>query len=235
MYRPRKTKLSLDDGSLDSLMDVLTCAVGVLIFIVIFAVIEAQGTSVLMYAPPLLREPPADSRRVVVLAQNRRMRILDINAALKQLLKDSDRLTYAQVPDFVESANRNNVSDRHFRYRLTFRDEGYGENNRKRVVSVRVEEKSGIIGDEIDDFGDGSSVFEQALGELDAKKHWLAFGVDAESLKIFRRARVLALENGFSTGWDPMAIKFPYEEVVLGGGDEKKVVGKPRSGLGITQ
>ena len=68
MYRPRKAKAARDDSSLDSLMDVLSCAVGVMLFIVIFAVIEARGTSVLIYAPPLLREPPVQSERILVLA-----------------------------------------------------------------------------------------------------------------------------------------------------------------------
>jgi len=235
MYRPRKTKAPLDDGSLDALMDVLSCAVGVMLFIVIFAVIEARGTSVLIYAPPLLREPPVRSERILVLAQNGKIRILDIGTAQEQLLKGSDQLAYAAVPDFVNKANRSKVADRYFRYGLVYRDVEYGSAGRKRVVSMRIETKPGMMGENMHDLKSGSSEFEQTLNEMGGEKHWLAFGVDADSLKIFRKARLIAQEKGFSTGWDPMAISFPHEEIVLGGGDENYVVGKPRSGLGIIQ
>lgn len=235
MYRPRKAKISMDDGSLDSLMDVLSCAVGVMLFIVIFAVIEARGTSVAVYAPPLLRDPPAGSNRLIALCQNGRVRLLDIGAALELLLKDSDQLAYAGVPDFVDRANRSNVADDFFRYRLLFREEKHGKYDRKRIVSVRVETKPGVIGEDKNELSSGSSVFEKTLTELGGQKHWLAFGIDADSLEIFKKARLIAIENGFSTGWDPVEIKFPYEEVVLGGGGKKQVVGKPRSGLGVVQ
>jgi hypothetical protein len=43
------------------------------------------------------------------------------------------------------------------------------------------------------------------------------------------------LERGFSAGWDPVSIEFPYEEVILGGGFRQREEGKPQSGLGIIQ
>jgi hypothetical protein len=234
MYRPRKAKAPLDDGSLDSLMDVLSCSVGVMLFIVIFAVMEARGTSVAIFAPPLLREPPVKSERILVLAQNGKIRMLDIAAAQEQLLEGSDQLAYAAVPDFVNKANGSKVADKYFRYRLVYRDVEYGSSGRKRVVSMRIEAKPGTVGEDLYDLKSGFSEFEQALTEMGGEKHWLAFGVDADSLKIFRKARLIAQEKGFSTGWDPMAIKFPHEEIVLGG-DVSHVAGKPRSGLGIVQ
>ena len=234
MYRPRKAKAPLDDGSLDALMDVLSCAVGVMLFIVIFAVIEARGTSVLIYAPPLLREPPIRSERILVLAQNGKIRMLDIAAAQEQLLEGSDQLAYAAVPDFVNKANGSKVADKYFRYRLVYRDVEYEEFGRRRVVSMHIEAKPGAVGEDMHDLKSGFSEFEQALTDMGGENHWLAFGVDADSLKLFRTARLIAQEKGFSTGWDPMAIKFPHEEIVLGG-DESYVTGKPRSGLGIVQ
>ena len=100
---------------------------------------------------------------------------------------------------------------------------------------VRVEEMPGVSGESSNDLVSALSVFERSLSGLDRKRHWIAFGVDGESLEVFREARAIAMERGFSTGWDPVSIEFPYEEVVLGGGSRKQVEGKPRSGLGIIQ
>jgi hypothetical protein len=235
MYRPRRSRKNTDDMNLDSLMDVLSCSVGVMLFIVIFAVIEAKGTNVLVYSPPLSREPPDNSSRILALCVEGKVRILDAGTALQQLIGDVVQLTYEGVPGFVSRANRKNVSDGNFSYRLVYRDESYGEFRRKRVISLRVDEKPGVHGDSSDDLVSAVSVFERALAGFDREEHWLAFGVDADSVEVFREARAIAMEKGFATGWDPIEIEFPYEEVVLGGGSRKQVEGKPRSGLGIIQ
>ena len=62
----RKRKSTILD--LDSLMDVLTCSVGVMLFIVIFAVLEVRGSSILIFTP-LERDPPEGSTRIFVLCQ----------------------------------------------------------------------------------------------------------------------------------------------------------------------
>lgn len=235
MYRPGRSRNSSDEMNLDSLMDVLSCSVGVMLFIVIFAVIEAKGTNVLIYSPPLLREPPDSSDRVLALALGGKIRILDAESALDQLFEGIDRLSYDSVPKFVSRANRKNVSDEYFSYRLVYRDEKYSEFQRKRVVSLRVDELPGVLGESSDDLVSALSVFERSLSRLDRRQRWIAFGVDADSVEVFREARAIAMERGFPTGWDTVSIEFPYEEVVLGGGSRKQVEGKPRSGLGIIQ
>lgn len=235
MYRPRRTRTTGDELTLDSLMDVLTCSVGVMLFVVIFAVIEAKGTSVIVFSPPFLREPPGSSHRVLALALDGRVRILDARAAVERLTEDFVQLTYEDVPAFVDAANRKGVSDGHFSYRLVYRDEEAGEFRRKRVISVQVDELPGVTGDSPDDLASGASAFERSLAQLDKNRHWLAFGVDADSVEVFRAARAIAMDRGFATGWDPVSMAFPYEEVIIGGGRKKQVEGMPRSGLGIIQ
>jgi len=235
MYRIKRTRKADDEMSLDSLMDVLSCSVGVMLFIVIIAVIEARGTNILLYSPPLLRDPPGGTSRILVLCLGGKVRVLEIDKALEQLIGNTEQLSYSEVPGFVEKANRKNVTDGSFQYGLVYRDEAYGEDNRKRVVSVRVEARAGTDGDGANELGDGWSEYERVLSGLDEEQNWLAFGVDTDSLEVFRKARSIALERGFSTGWDPVSIEFPYEEVILGGGFRQLIEGKPRSGLGIIQ
>jgi hypothetical protein len=160
---------------------------------------------------------------------------MHVGPALEQLMGNTQQLDYADVPGFVDEANRKNVSDGNFNYKLVFRDEPYGEDNRKRVVSLRVEVRPETDGETTSELEDGSSAYERSLARLDEERNWLAFGVDTDSLEVFRKARSIALERGFSTGWDPVSIEFPYEEVILGGGFKQRVEGKPRSGLGIIQ
>ena len=235
MYRPKRTRTMGDELTLDSLMDVLTCSVGVMLFVVIFAVIEAKGSSVIVFSPPFLREPPGNSQRVLALCIDGKVRILDARAAVERLTEDLVQLTYDDVPEFVSSANRKGVSDGHFSYRLVYRDEQASEFRRKRVISVQVDELPGVAGDSPDELASGDSAFERALDGLEKNRHWLAFGVDADSVEAFRAARAVAMERGFATGWDPVAVEFPYEEVIIGGGRKKQVEGMPRSGLGIIQ
>ena len=235
MYRPRRSRQPEFDMNLDSLMDVLTCSVGVMLFVVIIAVIEAKGSSILFFSPPLLREPPDNSRRVLALCQKGRVRILDVGMALEQLMGSTKQLKFTDVPGFVAEANRKNVSDGNFNYRLVFRDEPHGEDNRRRVVSLRVEARPGVDGESPEELVDGRSEYEQFLETLDEEHNWLAFGVDKDSLKVFQKARWIAFYRGFLTGWDPVSMEFPYEEVILGGGFRQREEGKPRSGLDIVQ
>lgn len=235
MYRPRRPRTTGDELTLDSLMDVLTCSVGVMLFVVVFAVIEAKGTNVVVFSPPFLREPPGNSNRVLALCLDGKVRILDAGAAVGRLTEDLQQLTYDGVPEFVENANRKGVTDGLFSYRLVYRDEQAGEFRRKRVISVRVDEMPGVVGDSPEDLKSGGSSFERALAQLDESRHWLAFGVDADSVEVFREARTMALDKGFATGWDPVSMTFPFEEVIIGGGRKKQVEGRPRSGLGIIQ
>lgn len=235
MYRPRRSRATVDNLTLDSLMDVLSCSVGVMLFIVVFAVIEAKGTNVLEYSPPLLREPPENGQRILALCKDERVRILDVGNALEQLMGDVAYLTYQGVPEFVDEANNKGVSDGNFSYRLVYRDEEHGRFQRKRVISVRVDELPGVSGETRDELVSGGSVFERSLARMNEGVNWLAFAVDANSVEVFREARSIALEKGVSSGWDPVSISFPYEEVIIGGGSKKVVEGKPRSGLGIIQ
>ncbi len=54
--------------------------------------------------------------------------------------------------------------------------------------------------------------------EADPAQEWFAFLIDEASIEVFREARTVLSEQGFAVGWDPSKLKFPYTEVVLGGG-----------------
>jgi hypothetical protein len=61
---------------LDSLMDILSCLVGVMLFLVIYTVLEL-GSVAYQAVVPLTRAAPTDARRVVVLCEAGTVRVLD--------------------------------------------------------------------------------------------------------------------------------------------------------------
>jgi len=84
MYRKPRDSGSQSILNLDSLMDILSCLVGVMLFLVIYTVLElgsAAYQAEVVVSPN--REP--NSRRVVVLAERGTVRLLDVRPALAAL------------------------------------------------------------------------------------------------------------------------------------------------------
>ena len=84
MYRKVRTAESQSILNLDSLMDILSCLVGVMLFLVIYTVLQMSATSFQVTIPvPLDR--PVESRRVLVLANAGTIRVLDPDQPVKDL------------------------------------------------------------------------------------------------------------------------------------------------------
>jgi|GEM_PF-2538592 len=215
--RPERQGLSLD-----SLMDILTCLVGVMLLVVIFAVLEARGANVRMRMP-LVREPPGDAERTILLCQDRGLRLLDFDIAVERLLDDptvhDGTLDYDGVPALVERANERGFSDDYFSYHLDYRewtDGGWWKSRSYRAVEVVIEprEKQHAL----DELERNPDVFASLADALAARNVWIAFLVDSTSLDVFRCAREICVNRGIATGWDPVSLEFPYRQTVLGGG-----------------
>jgi hypothetical protein len=56
---------------------------------------------------------------------------------------------------------------------------------------------------------DDRSRFATTLREMDPQAVWLAFAVDSTSVDVFRRAREMAIGQGFATGFDLLTFEFP--------------------------
>jgi len=53
--------------------------------------------------------------------------------------------------------------------------------------------------------------FQSILAQLDKEKHYIAFLVRDDSFPVFRKARFLADEKGFDTGWELLGIDEPIK------------------------
>lgn len=196
-------------------MDILSCLVGVMLFLVIYTVLEL-GSAAYQAPIPVVREAPVGRDPVVVIAEQGTIRPLDIRGPLNNLLRGVEIVPSADVPLFVEQANARPPVDPYFEYELTF-DEGFRElGDPMRTLSLEIREREGAVGDSLHQL-DRDSEFAALLDELDPGEHWLAFEVDSSSVDEFRRARDMASERGFAVTWNPKQIDFPFPHALAGG------------------
>jgi len=214
MYRKPKHKDRSGALDLDSLMDILSCLVGVMLFLVIYTVLELGSAA---YQAEVVASPVAasNSRRVVVLAEGGTLRVINVLPPLADLLAGFEIVqSVPEVRLFVE-ASQGAPTDPHFRYSLAYRPRS--TTDLLGMMDLIIEERPNAVGDGADQLGEGSSYIE-ALDALDPSESWLAFAVDSTSVDIFRRARELAIERGFATGFDLLSLDFPLTLPLSSGG-----------------
>jgi len=206
MYR--KTKRESVGGilNLDSLMDILSCLVGVMLFMVMYTVLELGSTAYQVNMPGAGEEPVA-SRQVVVFCTGGTVRVLDARTSVP-LVRGLPNVSFADVPAFVESANEGSMEDDFFRYSLGFEERVDAMGARSRVIMLEVEELPGIVGDSVGQLGEGSR-YADFVSRLNPASTWMEFVVDSSSLDVFRQARALAIDRRIPTGWSPLHGDFP--------------------------
>jgi hypothetical protein len=215
MYRRPRLRDRSVGLDLDSLMDILSCLVGVMLFLVIYTVLEL-GTAA--YSAEVVVSPnrSLDSRRVLVLAEGGTVRMLDVRRPLSELLAGFEIVrSVPEVELFVE-ASRTSPADPHFRFSLGY--ETRSTTDLLGLVDLVIDERANAPGDDLRD-PDGSTYL-AALEALDPQTSWLAFAVDEESVDVFRVAREWAIERGFSTGFDLLSLDFPLTLPLSGDGIE---------------
>lgn len=186
-------------------MDILSCLVGVMLFLVIYTVLElgsAAYTAEVVVSPN--RNP--DSRRVVVLAEGGTVRVLDVRPALTELLSGFEIVQSVSEAELYVEASRAAPRDPHFEFSLQY--EVRSTTDLLGLLDLVIEERAAAAGDSLRRM-DESSAYLAALEELDPSDAWLAFAVDDASVDVFRVARELAIERGFATGFDLLTLEFP--------------------------
>ncbi len=207
MYRKPRRNGGSSILNLDSLMDILSCLVGVMLFLVIYTVLELGSTSYQVSIPvPLDR--PVESRRVLVVANGGTLRVLDTGRPVRDLVTGLDVVPFEETVTYVRQVNSSPPTDAHFRYELAYDEEIGLLAGRDSAFSIVIEELSGEPGDDLAALV-ADSDFERILEQYRPGETWFEFGVDGESLDVFRRGRSLAEDRGFATRWGPLALDFP--------------------------
>ena len=205
MYRKPRRQTHSVELDLDSLMDILSCLVGVMLFLVIYTVLELGSAA---YQAEVVVSPNVgpNSRRVVVLAEGGTVRVLDTRPALAQLLSGFEIVrSVDEVGLFVE-ASGSVPTGPYFSYSLA--REFRPTTDLLAMLDLVVEERPGAVGDGPNQLDERSS-YAAALDALDPRDAWLAFAVDSTSVDVFRRAREMAIARGFATGFDLLTLDFP--------------------------
>lgn len=213
--------------NLDSLMDVLTCAVGIMLFVVIFTVIEARGVSFKFFTPMQKGIAPEGKTRNLFICKNGKIKFLNINMAYDSLMHNVS-LTYNNIPRIVELANKRNTKDEYFNFTYNYRDEEeYWYYNTRRIIII-IDENDPYGGDDAETIKTNDSPVSKIINSLDTANNWIAFAIqDEKSLDVFREARNLAIKKGISNGWDPLKVEFPFE-LSGGGGNSEDCFGCPQ-------
>lgn len=216
MYRKPRRRHDAGVLDLDSLMDILSCLVGVMLFLVIYTVLEL-GMATYDAEVPVAYGMPPGSERVVVYASHGTVRLLDARAPLEALLSGFEIVRYDEAERFVRQANERAPTDRHFRYSLVYEDRVSALGDPMGALDLLIEGREGMVGDSIHQL-DEASEYATRLSALNPEEVWLAFAVDEESVAVFRRARELAIARGFATGFDPVDAELPVTHTLSQGG-----------------
>ena len=213
--RPADTSSILD---LDSLMDILSCLVGVMLFLVIYTVLEL-GSTTYEATVPITRGVPLGSERVIVLCDHGTVRVMDARGPVETLLSGFEIVEFDEAEAFVRQVNEGAPVDTYFEYSLEFEPRVSAFLSPLGTLDLRIEERPGLVGDSIHQLDDASR-YTAALSRLDPDDTWLAFAVDSTSVDVFRRAREQALARGFATNFDPGSVIFPVTHTLSDGGTE---------------
>jgi hypothetical protein len=205
MYRRLRKRDGSNPLGLDSLMDILSCLVGLMLFIVMYTVMQL-GTAAYQSEVLVSSEPTLGSQRVVVLCTDGTVRLIDVREPLRELLSGFEIVqSVGEIERFIEAESRA-LSDRYFTYGL--RHEFRPTTDFYAMLDLQIEELPGVVGDSIHQL-DERSRYATALRELSPDQVWLAFAVDSASVDTFRRAREMAIVAGFATGFDLLTFDFP--------------------------
>ena len=207
MYRKPRSQDGASILNLDSLMDILSCLVGVMLFLVIYTVLELGSTS-FEVSVPSPRDRPVDSRRVLVVANDATVRVLDSQQPVNDLMTGVVAVDLEEIAGRVRQMNVSPPTDAYFRYVLGFDEEAAVLDGQTRAFDVTIQEIPGEPGDSLHQITEESR-YVAVLDELDPERVWLEFAVDSASLNVFRRARDVAEQRGFATRWEPFDVPFP--------------------------
>ena len=197
-------------------MDILSCLVGVMLFLVIYTVLEL-GSATYEAEVPIVRARPEGATPVVVIADGGTIRVLDLSVPLERLLSGIEIVRLPDLPLFVRQANERGAADRYFEYSLSHEERLAAFDDPLSALDLHITLRPEAVGDSLHQL-DRSSSFARLLDTWDAEETWLAFAVDSASVNVFRRARDMAESRGFASRWDLVQLEFPLTHALGEGG-----------------
>jgi len=212
---------------LDSLSDIMTCSVGIVLFVMIQAVLTGNAFVVRRDLPWVDTE--AKLEPTWVLCQGGEVIPLKLDPVVKRML------ARRPLPDTREGLIN----------WLEWWQQQHDENELIEVwgyvnvnplgdvpldVGVKYQPKRNIQFDTIETVGQPSSLFIQHLSQCDPQKEYISFAVDPASIDLLEVAAKTARERHFRIGWQPETMNWPRLESLMGGPGKRR--GGPLGGIG---
>ncbi len=187
----------------DSFLDVVSNVVGVLVLVAIAVILNAKDIKIDLGAP-VVRPPPKATTRVIFECSRERIFRLD-DAALHTISHDFASRYVTEQARTITPMERQRLFDRsdvgNELYRVRIPD--------VRGSSLQLELRETAVGEDSLQILEPTSAYRTELAQLSPATHWIFFIVRNDSFEMFRGARQLAIERGFSVGWDPKQREAP--------------------------
>ena len=211
MTRRRRAEL-FEQPSLVPMADMVTNTVGIMLFILIFVSLSAGGVVVSRHLP---RERATHSRPVWLFCSAGKIVSFDAEGLGSQMAKRIGEPSNSVVWARAYSSQRILTSS----VEATGQAEaGYG-GLRQSVVSRPRPDR----GDDEAAIKNSASAFQKLLAEKSTSGEFLYFFVSPDSVRLFRAARDLATQYGFSVGWTPASPGGPAVISLSGNGREATI------------
>jgi hypothetical protein len=185
---------------LDSLLDVVTNAIGFLVLVALLTALDSQNMSILL-GTPLVREPPSGTQRVLFECRHSRIVQIDEAAIHQNIRQHLGRYMprpgtppdLAQIQAILQRADAGN---RFYRVHADIRDQ---------ELAFVYEPRADDQGETLEAIRQPSSQYATAIRTADPKKHFAYFIVRQDSFELYREARQIARDHGLAVGWAPHA------------------------------
>jgi hypothetical protein len=189
-----------DDAALsfDSLLDILSNVVGLMILVAVVTVLNSQDITISL-GMPILQDPPAGAERVLFECHDNRVVFVDeqaidtsISRCIRAYKKKHGRGPASrELPKLFE---RENLGSSNYRVEAEV-DSG------ATVFVYQLREPD--LGETVAELHRPESEYARILGSLDPRKHFVFFIVRDDSFEAFRAARRMARARELATGWHP--------------------------------
>ncbi len=213
-------KKTSSSASTDSLLDVITAIVGIILVFVLFTVISAQGEmrslnqDMRIYAP-LLKNGAQDLNREIVVCAKGQARLLQIDKIAQTVV---DEIETSKHPlETISDFEGKSLEDGYFVYNLkTYADMTSIVQMRDQTPAIVAQISFRSRGENVDNFGNSDSQLSSDIKRLSENGSWIHFLIDGGCVDAYHRMSAFARQHGGTVGWEPLNFGFPISECLFG-------------------
>jgi len=204
--RPSEARLNLD-----SLTDIMANTVGIMIFVMIFAVITARGSFMSKGFP---RVQATNKQKLLAFCMDNKVIPCEAGKLVDRALEPLRHLTYDNMPRVVDQVNSTPVRDEYFEVTVKASMVELLFERQLTYVAIALQPRADAPWDTVASLSTPSSSLVRYLRQRDKTRCWLELRVDPRSLEVFSKTREVAYREGFESGWDPTTIQWPLRQQV---------------------